>query len=143
MILAKKTRWISIFIFLVVSFCCCQSVFSQFVPENQREFVISTSHISPDLNPHTASYNTEIQIINGLYEGLFSYDPITLQAIPAICESYKLSRDKKTWTFVLKENICFSDGTKIAAQNVKDSWIKLLQTKDAPFASLFPFIVNK
>lgn len=140
MILAKKTRWISIFIFLVVSFCCCQSVFSQFVPENQREFVISTSHISPDLNPHTASYNTEIQIINGLYEGLFSYDPITLQAIPAICESYKLSRDKKTWTFVLKENICFSDGTKIAAQNVKDSWIKLLQTKDAPFASLFDIV---
>ena len=125
---------------LLVLFFCFQPVFSQFNPENQREFVILSSHQDPDLNPHTASYNAEIQIINGLYEGLFSYDPLTLQPIPAICDTYKLSRDKKTWTFVLKENVTFSDGTKITAQDVMDSWIRLLKNPNAPFASLFDIV---
>ena len=125
---------------LLILFICFQPVFSQFNPENQREFVILSAHPNPDLNPHTASYNSEIQIINGLYEGLFSYDPLTLQPVPAICDTYKLSRDKKTWTFTLKENVMFSDGTKITAQNVLDSWIKLLKNPNAPFASLFDIV---
>ncbi len=128
------------FISLFILFACAFQLFSQFNPENQREFVILTSHPNPDLNPHTASYNTEVQIINGLYEGLFSYDPLTLEPVPAICESYKLSRDKKTWTFVIKDNAVFSNGQKITSQTVKDSWIKLLKTPDAPYASLFDIV---
>ena len=126
--------------FILITLFCSQSVFSQFDVKYQREFVISISQMNPDLNPHTASYSTEAQIINGLYEGLFTYDPLTLQPIPAICESFKLSRDKKTWTFTLKEDITFSDGEKITAQTVKNSWLKLLQTKDAPYSSLFDII---
>ncbi len=139
-----KQKFFSIFILAVLF--CCQSVFSQFDKfdgfdqKNQREFVILTSHTNPDLNPHTASYSTEAQLINGIYEGLFSYDPITLQAVPALCESYKLSRDKKTWTFTLRENVTFSNGEKITSQTVKNSWIKLLQTKDAPYSSLFDIV---
>ena len=57
------------------------------------------------VDPHTANYSSEAQILTGLYEGLFSYDPLTLQPVPAICDTYKLSRDKKTWTFTLKENV--------------------------------------
>lgn len=125
--------------FLLILLICFQSLFS-FEVKNQREFVILTSHANPDLNPHTASYNTEVQIINGLYEGLFSYDPLTLEPVPLICETYKLSRDKKTWTFVLKENITFSNGEKITSKSVKDSWIKLLKTQDAPYASLFDIV---
>lgn len=124
---------------LFILLFCFQFLFS-FNPENQREFVILSAHNDFDLNPHTASYNSEIQIINGLYEGLFTYDPLTLQPIPAICESYNLSRDKKTWTFVLKENATFSDGTKITAQDVKNSWIKLLKNPNASFASLFDIV---
>ena len=126
--------------FILITLLCSQSVFSQFDVKYQREFVISISQMNPDLNPHTASYSTEAQIINGLYEGLFTYDPLTLQPIPAICESFKLSRDKKTWTFTLKEDITFSDGEKITAQTVKNSWLKLLQTKDAPYSSLFDIV---
>ena len=133
-----KQKFFSLFI--LITLICCQNVFSQFDSKYQREFVISISQDNPDLNPHTASYSTEAQLINGLYEGLFTYEPRTLQPIPAICESFKLSRDKKTWTFTLKENITFSNGEKITAQTVKNSWVKLLQTKDAPYSSLFDIV---
>ena len=133
-----KQKFFSLLVLTILF--CCQNVFSEFDPKYQREFVISISQENPDLNPHTASYSTEAQLINGLYEGLFGYNPITLQPIPALCDSYKLSRDKKTWTFTLKENITFSDGEKITAQTVKNSWVKLLQTKDAPYSSLFDIV---
>ena len=133
-----KLKFFSIVILIIL--LCCQNMFSEFDSKYQREFVILTSHSDPDLNPHTASYSTEAQLINGLYEGLFTYEPRTLQPVPAICESYKLSRDKKTWTFTLKENITFSNGDKITSQSVKNSWIKLLQTKDAPYSSLFDIV---
>ncbi len=89
-----------------------------------------------NLDPHTASYSSEAQIFTGLYEGLFSYDPATLEPVNAICESYKISRDKKRWTFTLKEGAKFSDGSAISASTFRDSWINLLGTKNAPFASL-------
>ncbi|AEE17362.1 peptide ABC transporter substrate-binding protein [Treponema brennaborense] len=94
-----------------------------------------------DLNPHTANYSSEAQILTGLYEGLFSYDPYTLEPVPALAESYKLSRNKLRWTFTLRENAAFSDGTPITAQTVKDSWITLLAPEThAPFASLLDCI---
>lgn len=106
----------------------------------QRNVVIADSFHHYDLNPHTASYSSEAQVLTGLYEGLFSYDPQTLEPIPALCKSYKVSRDKKRWTFTLRDNAFFSDGSQITAQTVKDSWLALLATKNAPFSSLIDFI---
>lgn len=108
--------------------------------EEQRNVVIYDNLSNYDLNPHTASFTSEAQILTGLYEGLFSYDPVTLEAIPAICTSYKISRDKKRWTFTLRENAKFSDGSLITAQTIRDSWISLLENKNAPFASMIDFI---
>ena len=47
-------------------------------PALQRNFTIIVPAHEYDLNPHTASYSSESQILSSLYEGLFSYDPVTL-----------------------------------------------------------------
>ena len=105
-------------------------------PEDQREITLIDFEHDYDLNPHTASYTSEAQILTGLYEGLFSYDPVNLEPVNALCESYKVSRDKKRWTFYLKKDVTFSNGDPINANTIRDSWLTLLQVKDAPFASL-------
>lgn len=89
-----------------------------------------------DLNPHTAAYSAEAQILTGLYEGLFSYDPVTLEPENALVERFKVSRDKKRWTFILKSGLVFSDGSAITAEDVKRSWLSLLANPAAPYASL-------
>lgn len=111
------------------------------IKKSQREIVIINSSFPYNLNPHTANYASEAQILSGLYEGLFSYDPLTLEAIPALVESYKVSRNKQTWTFIIRKDCSFSNGEKINAQSVYNSWLKLLdpETK-APFASLLDCI---
>ncbi|WP_407400163.1 peptide ABC transporter substrate-binding protein [Treponema sp.] len=108
----------------------------------QREVNIAVSNHTYNLNPFTASYSSEAQLFTGLHEGLFSYDPVSLAPLPAICKSYKISRDKKRWTLTLRENAKFSDGSPIKANDVRDSFIRLLGTKGAPFASLIDNIAG-
>ena len=107
------------------------------------ELVVSNSFHVYDLNPHTANYADEAQIFSGLFEGLFSYDPRTLEPVPGVAEGFKISRDKRTWTFTIRENAKFSNGEPITAQSVIDSWKALLDLrKKAPFSSMLDFVVG-
>ena len=110
------------------------------VPKQKQVLTVTAPVHSYNLNPHTASYNSEAQILSGIFEGLFSYDPVTLEPQYAIAVSYKISRDSKRWTFTLREDAFFSDGTPVTAESVKKSWLKLLRTPGAPYASLFDII---
>lgn len=106
----------------------------------QRAITIVDTVHTYDLNPYTATFNSEAQLFTALYEGLFSYDPVTLDPVNAICESYKISRNKKRWTFNLRKDLKFSDGSPINASAIRASWLALLATKNAPFASLIDCI---
>ena len=108
----------------------------------QKNFTIILTEHNYDLHPHTAEYNAEAQILTGLYEGLFSYDPITLNPMPAIAKSYLISRDRKRWTFILRDDAYFSNGDKITAESVKKSWISLLKNPKATYSSLFEIVVG-
>lgn len=108
----------------------------------QRNFNIIVSQWGWNLDPQTSTYATESQILSGLYEGLFSYDPKTLEPVPAVAESYKISRDKKRWTFRIRPEAKFSDGEEITAYSVRDNWIWLLENSSAPYSSLLDCIKN-
>ncbi len=101
----------------------------------QKNFTVIFSGHQLDLNPYTANFKTEAQVLNGIYEGLYDYNPQTLEPIHALAESEKISRDKKRWTFTLRKGATFSDGSPITAQDFKDSWLTLLKTPNAAFAS--------
>ena len=70
------------------------NLLAQDLPPQRQINIISALH-SYDLNPMSASYTSEAQLFTGIYEGLFSYDPMNLNPLPAICVSYKTSRDKR------------------------------------------------
>lgn len=112
-----------------------------FDPAIQKELIIIDIVSDYNLNPQTANYSSEAQLLNGIYEGLFSYDPIMLDPLPALAEGFRISRDKKTWTFTIRENAKFSNGEPILAEDVYRSWVSLVDpTLNAPFASLLDCI---
>lgn len=113
---------------------------SAIIDSIQRNLKIITAQQPWNLDIHTATYSSEAQILDSLYEGLFSYDPKTLEPLPAVAESYKISRDKKRWTFTLREGLTFSNGEKITAYTVRNSWLALLRTPNAPYASMLDCI---
>ena len=110
--------------------------------DDLKKFTVIESIREHDLNPHTTSYASDAQMLTGLYEGLFTYDPVNLNPVYAIATDYRISRDKKRWTFTINPNACFSNGEKITAANVRDSWLQLLTTPDAPYASLLDVITG-
>ena len=84
-----------------------------------KDIVIVESVVPHDLNPQTTAYSVDSAILSGLYEGLVSNNPKTLEPEFAIAVSYKISRDKKRWTFILRDDAYFSNGEKITADAVR------------------------
>lgn len=110
---------------------------------DERVLNISTSSIDLNLNPFYTYTATEAQFLTAIYEGLVSYNPLTLIPEPALAKSWVLSEDKTEYTFFIREDIKFSNGEKITSETFKDTYIKLLspETK-AEFSSLFDIIEN-
>ncbi len=106
-----------------------------------EEFVTYFSESPPELDPHLSIFSQEAQIFTALYEGLFSYDPASLDPIPASVASWKKSRDGLTYTFVIKENAVWSDGTPLLSTDFRDAWIRLLRS-NAQYAAFFDIIAG-
>lgn len=124
--------------FLLIAAASCLFAFDAAL---QRQYVVLQGEFDYDLNPHQSSYASEAQILTGLYEGLFTYNPYSLDPVPAIAESFKISRNKKIWTFTIREGVTYSDGTAITAEEIKRSWLTLLSPEvNGPFASLLDCI---
>jgi len=101
--------------------------------------VFSSSDIELDFRKSYLA--SEAQIFTGIYEGLFTYNPVTLEPVMAAAIRWDLSEDKKQWTFTLRQNLRFSNGDPVRAQDFRASWISLLEPKrESPYSSLFDII---
>lgn len=119
---------------------CSTVFFLHAQTETQKELTVVMQRGNLDLNPHTSAYTDEAQILNSLYEGLFTYNPVTSDPENALVESYTTSRDMLVYNFKLKENSFFSNGNKITADDIKNSWLALLRTPGAYYASFLDIV---
>ncbi|MBK9183592.1 MAG: hypothetical protein IPM83_10830 [Ignavibacteria bacterium] len=64
--------------------------------------------------------NTEMK--GYIYETLLGQHPITREYMPGLASHWKISPDKKTFTFRIDPNARWSDGKPVVAQDVVSSW---------------------
>ncbi len=64
--------------------------------------------------------NTEIK--GYVYETLLGTHPVTREYVPALASHWKVSPDKKTFTFRIDPNARWSDGKPVVAEDVVASW---------------------
>ncbi|MDR2403706.1 MAG: peptide ABC transporter substrate-binding protein [Spirochaetaceae bacterium] len=84
---------------------------------------------------------SEAQLFTALYEGLFSYHPFTMEPVPAMAKSWKVSEDKKQWTFTLRDNARYWNGDPVTAEDFRSAWLSLLDpSRESPYSSLFDII---
>lgn len=62
-------------------------------------------------------------IANHVFEGLFAFDA-EMNPQPMLISDYSLSEDKRTYTFALRKNVFFRDGTRLHANDVQSSLIR-------------------
>lgn len=96
--------------------------------------------------PETLDWNiahtsVETYLLMNLMEGLVSVNQ-KLEVEPALAESWKLSDDRRTYTFRLKSGILWSDGMPLKAADFITSWKRLLSPTTAASYAYFLFDVE-
>jgi len=72
------------------------------------------------------SYESEgIQVVRQIWDGLFTYDPETLETVPELCEKYEVSDDGLTYTFYIKKGVKFHSGKELTAEDFVYSWTRV------------------
>ncbi len=104
--------------------------------------VVDNGEDAPTLDPALAQDTQSSRVIYDLFEGLTSFDQ-KMQTIPGLAETWDISKDQLTYTFHLRPDIKFSDGTPITANDVVFSLQRLVDPKTgSPYNMLGSNIVN-
>ncbi len=88
------------------------------------------------LDPRLAEDNAALALLQELYEGLTA-EAADGSIVPGAAESWSVSADGRTWTFRLRENLRWSDGTPLtAAQFVAGLDAARAEGSQAPYSAL-------
>ena len=77
------------------------------------------------LDPAFISDQSDVQLLLQLYAGLTRLDEHG-QPYPSLASGWEVSDDELTYTFTLRGDLAFSDGTPLTARDVRRSWLRLL-----------------
>jgi oligopeptide transport system substrate-binding protein len=96
--------------------------------------------------PETLDWNkahtsVETFVLMNLMEGLVQFDS-SMDVAPALAESWKVSADRKTYTFKLRPNLKWSDGVPLKAKDFVYSWKRLLSPSTAASYAYFLFDIE-
>lgn len=72
-----------------------------------------------NLDPHVATAFSSFQVLDLVYESLLRLDPQTLRLEPNLAQSWSVSPDGLTYTFILRRDAVFHDGSQVDATDVK------------------------
>ncbi len=91
-------------------------------PIKNDRLVLYLGNNPETLNPVLATTANANSVISYIFDRLISYDVKTGEPQPKLAESWKISPDGKTYTFKIRPNAFFHDGTPVTAEDVKFSF---------------------
>ncbi len=96
----------------------------------------------PTLDWSLATDNVSITVIENLMEGLTAFDE-QLRPKPAVARRWEVSPDGLTYTFFLRDDVYWTDGKRVTAQDFEYSWKRLLNpATGAEYAYFLYDLVN-
>jgi peptide/nickel transport system substrate-binding protein len=96
---------------------------------------VDTSFVVKSLDPGQVYEPTGNVVVHGLYDTLLTFDGADIsKPVPDLAESYTASPDAKTFTFTLRKNAVFSDGTPVTSADVVFSLNRLKNLKGSAAA---------
>lgn len=89
------------------------------------------------LDPALYSDKYSVQVATNLFDGLVEFDQ-ELNVVPAIAKRWKISRDRRVYTFSLREGVKFHHGRSVTAGDFVYSFSRLLDPAvKSPAAAFF------
>lgn len=103
-----------------------------------RPIVFATADDIKTLDVGKMSWMNDIRVAMGLWEGLVSYEPRTLEIRPGVAEKWEVSGDGKTYTFHLRAEAKWSNGEAVRAGDFVFAWQRVLTpATGADYINLF------
>lgn len=93
-------------------------------------FRIYSSQYPKSLNGYLDNFTHTQEIFRSMFEPLLSRNPITLEYLPHLAKSWKISPDKKKFSFVLDQNSKWSDGKPVTAKDILFTYETLMDPKN-------------
>ena len=123
---------------LISSVALPASVYAE-TPADQLVVALSMTNLIT-LDPAALSGRESVQILTNVYQGLVDLDPVErTKIIPELAESWTVSEDAKTITFIIREGATFASGNPVTAADVKWSLDRVIDLKVAQSAKLTVF----
>jgi oligopeptide transport system substrate-binding protein len=102
-------------------------VWSGSAAEKKADFVFINRGEVTSLDPNRMSWMQDIRIGYALWEGLYTIDPVTLDAIPGSAFPIDVSPDKTVYTFHIRPDAKWSNGDDLLARDFIFSWRRMLE----------------
>jgi peptide/nickel transport system substrate-binding protein len=97
-------------------------VFDQVDPGGRDTFVFIQNAEPPGLYCADETDGEAVRVCNQINESLYRFKPGTLEAEPALATECAPDADLKVWTCKIRENVTFSDGSPLTANDVVQSF---------------------
>lgn len=115
--MSSKLPSISLIMLLIV--CTISIVSCGTQPENQPTLIYGLTLSPSGMDPHINA-SAELGIpLRSVYDTLVYLDPVSGEFVPGLAETWKISRDGKRYTFELRADVRFHDGTRFNAEAVQ------------------------
>ena len=97
----------------------------------EADFTFANGTEVKSFDPAIVTGQPEGRILNCLFERLVNWHPETLEPIPGVAERWEISDDGVLYTFHLREDAQWSDGTQVTAEDFRYSLRRFLGPRTA------------
>ncbi|PUA20646.1 ABC transporter substrate-binding protein [Glaciimonas sp. PCH181] len=131
-----KARQLQIFVIIALAITSTRLV-KEAISAAPKTVVIGAEGAIPALDPQRTNGTIGLRVIDAIFDPLVREDlsKATLNAPelqPSLASSWTVSADGLTYTFVLRQNVLFHDGTPFNAASVQSNFERILD-KSSPF----------
>ncbi|MDQ7024790.1 MAG: ABC transporter substrate-binding protein [Anaerolineae bacterium] len=118
-------RQIATLLIVVLLTSAC-SILDSSAPQSNNRIVYGLTESVTGIDPHLHTSQELSIILRQIYETLVYRHPETREFVPGLAQSWEISADGLSYTFYLREDVVFHDGTAFTSQSVADNLQRIL-----------------
>ncbi|KQL52915.1 ABC transporter substrate-binding protein [Heyndrickxia shackletonii] len=107
----------------------------------KQEMTVGMTAEPPALDPALATDTTSGWVLNHTFEGLYTKDKKG-EIVPGLAKDTKVSDDGKTYTFTIRDDAKWSDGTPVTAQDFEYSWKRVLNPETGSSFAFYLYYIK-
>ncbi len=120
--------------------CAATFAVQPFAAAAQSTEIVWGDTLPSGLDPHVV-FDVPMQFyMLNVYDNLYRYLGNPPEIEPWIAESHEVSDDSMVWTFTLRDDVTFHDGSSLTAEDVVFSFERLLELGTGPAGAFLPVL---